>query len=336
MKFLFALLLINFFDSASALTKWEDLEEVAINPKYVHATDAKNRTEMKLIDLGNGKYRIDSFRVTPSSPLVLIYGGKKDLKDLCSDYYLYSHKTFKAKIVFSKNQEINYSNFVLDDGTRMSEELIENPILVSELKVNDLGQSDKTLWIEKTADKLKMGSDVNQFYVNLFNSQIKNESDRDVEIDLGHLNGLACDIGLGNIKPEITVNITLEKPLPVVNFWLKKDLFSEISTTFLSLTKNYPIKSDDNKALEKNQLILGWSIAMAEQLLRVEENSIMPKLIQSDSRRLDLLKAVEKNRAGESIDTSWRRTFEIEVPKVKTITRHLPFIQGNAEVLKAE
>jgi len=336
MKYILAFLILGLNTSLLAETKWEELQEIARNPKYVLAINEKTKAEIKLVDLGNGKYRIDSFKVNPVSQMLLEYEGKKELNDLCKDYFLFPKKTFRAKAVFFKSSGIRYADFVLANGESLKEEMIENPILKSELKVRDLSESDKTIWIDKTADRIKMGSDINQYYLNLFNSNLKESSAEKVEVDLTNLNGLACDIGLGNIAPVISQEISWEVALPTFSFWLKKDVFSEISNNYSNLVKNNYFKSEDLKAQEKRQLVLGWSVATAEMNLRTEENSVMPKILKNDLRRLDLIKALEKSKDGESLDVAWKRTFEMEIPKVKIVTRMLPLVSGNAEVLKVE
>lgn len=327
-------LFISINHSIVAETNWDELQEVAKNPKVVSAIDPKTRFEIKLIDLGNGKFRIDSFKTVPLSQLYLIYEGKKDLKDLCSDYYLYKNRAFKAKVLFSKNNEIDYSFFKLENGMSLKKEMIENPILSTEIKVRDLSENDKTIWIDKTFENVKMGGDVNQYYVNLFNSHIKNSSADEVQIDLSKLNGLACDIGLGNIKPEITTQVTLEKSLPTISFWLNRELFSEISVHYANMANATQAEASDAKYKDRGHLLLGWSLAQAELAKRTEEKYLLSKVLSNEKRKNDLFVALERNKNGENIDIAWKRTFEIEVPKVKLMTRILPLVVGEALVQK--
>lgn len=318
--------------SANAETNWNELQEVAKNPKYVHAVNVKDRSELRLVEIGRERYRLDGFKVIPLSQITLLYEGKKELRDLCRGYFENRNRNFKAKLSFPKNNELDLTFFVLEDGNKLRPDMIENPVISAELKVRDLSGNDKTLWIDKTLDSIKMGGDVNQYYVNLFKTHIQNAPTNEVEIDLTELNGLACDIGLGNIKPEIAMNFTLEKSLPSVSFWLKRELFTEIAGQYVQISKNNQLKNQDNKLMEKKQLLLGWAMAMAEISLGVSDDSLLPKVLISENRRMDLIEALEKNREGESLDKAWRRTFEIEIPKIKFVTRVLPHISGDVEV----
>lgn len=326
------LLLLVTSKNVLAETNWEELQEIAKNPKYVTAINTQTRAELKLVELAKGRYRLDSFKVVPLHQMVFTYESSRELKELCRGYFENRNKKFKAKLTFSKNNEINFSSFVLENGEKLGIDMIENPFVASELKVRDLSENDQTIWIDKTLDSIKMGGNVNQYYLNLFNQHIKNSVSDVVEIDLSELNGLACDIGLGNIKPEISANLTFERALPLVSFWLKREIFAEVANHYVQIAKSAQLKKEDAKINEKNQLILGWSLALAEMSSRSVEESLLSKVLKSENRRGDLLKALVKMKEGENLEKSWRNTFEIEVPKMKLVTRLFPHISGDVEV----
>lgn len=326
------LLLLVTSKNVLAETNWEELQEIAKNPKYVTAINTQTRAELKLVELAKGRYRLDSFKVVPLHQMVFTYESSRELKELCRGYFENRNKKFKAKLTFSKNNEINFSSFVLENGEKLGINMIENPFVASELKVRDLSENDQTIWIDKTLDSIKMGGNVNQYYLSLFNQHIKNSVSDVVEIDLSELNGLACDIGLGNIKPEISANLTFERALPLVSFWLKREIFAEVANHYVQIAKSAQLKKEDAKINEKNQLILGWSLALAEMSSRSVEESLLSKVLKSENRRGDLLKALVKMKEGENLEKSWRNTFEIEVPKMKLVTRLFPHISGDVEV----
>lgn len=326
------ILLLMTYTNTFAETNWEELQEIAKNPKYVTAINTQTRSELKLVELAKGRYRLDSFKVVPLHQMVFTYESRRELKELCRGYFENRNKKFKAKLTFSKNNEINFSSFVLETGEKLEIDMIENPVVTSELKVRDLSENDQTIWIDKTLDSIKMGGNVNQYYLNLFNEHIKNSTSDVVEIDLSELNGLACDVGLGNIKPEISANLTFERALPLVSFWLKRELFAEIANHYVQIAKTAQLKKEDAKINEKNQLVLGWSLALAEMSSRSAEESLLSKVLKSENRRGDLLKALVKTKDGENLEKSWRNTFEVEVPKMKLVTRLFPHISGDVEV----
>ena len=322
-KIFLSLLILS--TAVMAETNWDQLIKEAESATTKTGVIVKDFQEIRVVELKGGKLRFDGFTsMIDKNRMKLIVETDRTLKETCLSFVERGNKfKFKARLVFNKGPIDSEFSFVLDEKVRSSREF-ENPVVIGKTEMRELNPTDSTPFMDRSLESL--GVDVSALYLNLMNNAINSSTESQVVVDLSKHNGLACDIGMGFIRPTLVKTVSFDRALPESVSWISESTLTDLYKTFNEeLEKSAKLK--DIEAQKFNEaFILGWSIAQVKSNLK--------EVIFSKSERAQkLLRTLKiKTEDRESNTVLWRLLSDYEKPAKTLTTQRMPVAVGAVEV----
>ena len=261
--FLSALVLSS---TVMAETNWDLLIKEAETAKTKRGIITENFQEIKVVELGGGKLRFDGFTsMIDTNRMKLIVETDSTIKETCLKFVERGNKyKFKARLVFNKGPVENDFSFVLDNKVHSSS-AFENPVVIGKSEMKELNPTDSTPFMNRAFESLNV--DVSALYLDLMNTAINSSTGSQVVVDLSKHNGMACDIGMGFIKPTLIKIVSYDRALPESVSWISESTLTDLYKTFNEqLEKTTKVKDVETQKLNE-AFVLGWSVAQVKSNL---------------------------------------------------------------------
>mgnify|MGYP005689386879 CR=1 FL=1 len=307
--------------AAMAETNWDQLVLEAPEAKTYRVELDKRFVEFDLVKFNSGKVRFNGFsRLSSKDKVKLVYHmKKKGLEEACRDYAeLGGRYKFKAELVFKKGAVAKDFSFNLDGKTYSSADF-DNQLNVGKVAVEELGATDRSPYTSSANDEISE-------YSELMNSAIENAHGDTVVVDLSKNLGIACDIGLGFIKPVVTQTISYEKAMPNLSYWIDQKSYNELYRLFNDEMKKVSPSIERDVQKFNEGLVLGWSLAQGNERLK-------DVVLKNGDKGAKLLKSLKlKGESSEATESMWRQTFDYAKPTSLMTNQKLSIVSGDVFV----
>ena len=188
-----------------------------------------------------------------------------------------------------------------------------------------LGRNDKTPWTNRSNEGVDM--DTSTYYEVIMNAAIKASKTSEVIVNLDENNGIACDIGLGYIRPSLIKLFEFEKAIPEPVYWLSQENHRDLYSLFNNKLNNIEKVKDAEEQKFIEAAALGWSI------VQVEPTTLLDTVLKKASRGQKLIKNF-KAKVGDNQDmiSSWRQLAEYTKPEITMSKQHVTIGSGGVLV----